>query len=208
MAQTDSKAKLPNVATQWVRYLLGFSVSIGVGLAPYLGKVNVPLFTPMLSFIPLFLQDTVIPLSSAVMGIVAVWVQWNGSTRVSKSWASRMFTRILLTAIVSLLALVVVEMLAVERIHINANGETVSYAVGFSYPTWDVCKGLSRADCIETQLTLNPAKIATYFGPQQVRLTELLLVLSYTVFMSSFGALVGVLVITRRVRARKNDPKS
>jgi hypothetical protein len=34
---------------------------------------------------------------------------------------------------------------------------------------------------------------------QEVHESELLLILTYTAFMSAFGALVGLLVITRRV---------
>ena len=37
------------------------------------------------------------------------------------------------------------------------------------------------------------------FGGMQVKIAQVLLVLVYTLFMSSFGALVGALVIARRV---------
>src|SRR5215469_3210132 len=75
-ADATQKAKLPRLASDWVRYLLGFSVSIAVGLAPYLGLVGVPLFTPLLSLIPQSLQSIAIPISIASMGIIAVLVQW------------------------------------------------------------------------------------------------------------------------------------
>jgi hypothetical protein len=191
-------AQLPPIATQWVRYLVGFTVSVAVGLAPYLGKVNVPLFTPLLSFIPLFVQGIAIPLSTAAMGIVAVFVQWYGSARVSKAWTARMFTRTLVASVVLLLALAVVEMLAVERLYIPATGQTVSTIVGFSYPNKPPCLGLSRARCIETRLGLDPSTIETYFGDQQVKVAQVVLILTYTLFMSSFAVMVGVLVLARR----------
>src|SRR5215475_12041913 len=75
-ADEAPKPKLPRLASDWVRYLLGFTVSIGVGLAPYLGLVGVPLFTPLLSLIPHSLQSIAIPISIASMGIIAVVVQW------------------------------------------------------------------------------------------------------------------------------------
>ncbi|HEY8998404.1 MAG TPA: hypothetical protein VIM60_10915, partial [Edaphobacter sp.] len=77
-SHTDDKPKpkLPRLASDWLRYLLGFSISVGVGLAPYLGLVGVPLFTPLLSLIPHSLQHIAIPISIASMGVIAVLVQW------------------------------------------------------------------------------------------------------------------------------------
>ena len=79
-------ASLPTpVGRRWVNYLIGFSVGVGSGLSVYLGKVHVPLFSPLLDLIPFTLQNTLIPLSSALMGIVAVAVQFYSYTR----WGAR-----------------------------------------------------------------------------------------------------------------------
>jgi hypothetical protein len=199
--QQRAKGKLPHLATQWVSYLLGFSVSVAVGLAPYLGRVKIPLFTPLLSLIPLTIQDVAIPVSSAAMGIVAVVVQWYGSTRISGAWLSRMFVRTLASCVLLFVAFVTIEMMAVEHIDIPATGGRVSFVVGFSYPNKAPCTELSRADCIGKKIGLNPAAVLTYFGGKQVHESELLLILTYTALMSSFGALVGLLVIARRVSA-------
>jgi hypothetical protein len=201
-------AKLPSIAAQWVRYLLGFSVSVAVGLAPYLGKVHVPLFTPLLSFIPLFVQDLAIPLSSAAMGIVAVCVQWYGSSRISQGWVSRMFVKTLISAVLFLFGLALVEMLAVERIYVPAAEQTVSLVVGFGFPDKPPCAGLSRGQCIGDKIGLNPSAIESHFGGMQVKVAQVLIVLAYTLFMSSFGALVGLLVIARRMHGRRVDGES
>jgi hypothetical protein len=197
--QQGTKGKLPYLATQWVSYLLGFSVSVAVGLAPYLGRVKIPLFTPLLSLIPLTIQDVAIPVSSAAMGIVAVVVQWYGSTRSSGAWLSRMFVRALGSCILLFVVLLAIEMLAVERIDVPATGGRVSFVVGFSSPNKPPCIELSRADCIGKKIGLNPAAVLTYFGGPQVHEAELMLILTYTAFMSSFGGLVGLLVIGGRV---------
>jgi hypothetical protein len=197
--QEGTKGKLPYLATQWVSYLLGFSVSVAAGLAPYLGRVKIPLFTPLLSLIPLTIQDVAIPVSSAAMGIVAVVVQWYGSTRISEAWLSRIFVRTLTSCALLFVAFVSIEMMAVERIDVPATGGRVSFVVGFSYPNKAPCAELSRSDCIGKKIGLNPAAVLTYFGGQQVHESELMLVITYTAFMSSFGALVGLLVIARRV---------
>lgn len=51
----------PPLARQLVHYILGFGVSVAVGLAPYLGRVNVPLFDSLLKLIPTSIHDTVFP---------------------------------------------------------------------------------------------------------------------------------------------------
>lgn len=133
------------------------------------------------------------------MGIVAIVVQWYGSSRTSGAWLSRMFVRTLASCVLLFIALVTIEMMAVERIDVPATGERVSFVVGFSYPSKAPCTDLSRPDCIGKKIGLNPAAVLTYFGGQQVHESELLLILTYTAFMSSFGALVGLLVIAQRV---------
>src|ERR1700749_4631878 len=65
-------------AALWVRLLLGFGVAVGVGLAPLLGKTGLPGFFTLLSMLPAILRTTAIPLSSFIMGILAVGVQFYG----------------------------------------------------------------------------------------------------------------------------------
>jgi hypothetical protein len=84
---------VPSLTGRWMRLVLGFSVSVGVGLAPYLGKLKVPLFTPMLSLIPQSLQAVALPLSAASMGLVAVLVQWYGSQQIRQKQLSTWFGR-------------------------------------------------------------------------------------------------------------------
>src|SRR5436305_6589365 len=91
--RNKQEGKLPPLASTFIRYLLGFSVSVGLGLAPYLGKLDIPGFSPMLSLIPDSLQNVAIPLSTAAMGIVTIWVQRYGSERVGTVRVSAWFTR-------------------------------------------------------------------------------------------------------------------
>src|SRR5438128_2320980 len=112
-----------------MRYVVGFSVSVAVGLAPYLGRVRVPLFSPMLSLIPASLQDIALPLSSAAMGIVAVLVQWYGAHRHTPKRLHRWFVTIVITCIAMLVALAAIEMLCVVRIEVPAANQTAAFAV-------------------------------------------------------------------------------
>ena len=197
-ADAAPKPKLPRLASDWVRYLLGFTVSVGVGLAPYLGLVGVPLFTPLLSLIPLSLQSTAIPLSIASMGIIAVLVQWRRRTP-----ARPIEFRLAVTlALVTLVLFISLEMLAVAHVEVPAVDQTVSFAVGFQTPQRPPCEGLSRDACIAQRLGFDEAVIDGYFGDTQTRLTKLALILAYIGFMSSFGWMVGLLLLRERDRSQ------
>jgi hypothetical protein len=185
------KRELPPIASKWVRYLLGFSVSAAVGLAPYLGRVHVPLFTPMLTMIPLSLQDTAIPTASACMGLVAVLVQW-GRSRRPKDWE---IGTALVASLFSLLIFVGLEMTTVAHIDVPAVNGKVSFAVGLSTPNKPPCIGLGRDECIAKKLNLDESYIDSFFGDTQTSLAKLWLVLSYVGFMTCFGLVVGLLVL-------------
>src|SRR5882724_5196164 len=82
-------------AKKFVRYMVGFGVSVAVGLAPYLGTLHVPLFSSLLDLIPEPIRGTVIPLSAALMGVVAVIVEWYGWERQDLAWFKTIFIRCL-----------------------------------------------------------------------------------------------------------------
>jgi hypothetical protein len=191
------KAKIPRLASDWVRYLLGFTVSISVGLAPYLGLVGVPLFTPLLSLIPHSLQSIAIPISIASMGIIAVLVQWR-----KRDPAKPVEFRFAVTsALVTLFLFLAIEMLAVAHIEVPAVDQRVSFAVGLHSPGHPPCEGLSREACIADKLGFDETHINSYFGDTQTSLTKFALVVSYIGFMSSFGWMVGLLLLRERYRA-------
>jgi hypothetical protein len=190
---------IPPLATYWVRLVLGFGVSVAVGLAPYLGKLHVPLFTPMLSLIPESVQAVAIPLSAASMGMVAVLVQWYGSQKMRREWLEWMFMRSIAICILSLILLTAIEFMAVVRVDVPAVGTTVSFAVGLSNPNAPPCANLGRADCIKHKLSLDETQIDTYFGEREASFTKLAVVLTYVVFMTMFGAMVGLVMFAGRL---------
>jgi len=193
------KPKLPYITITWMRYLLGFSVSVAIGLVLYLGKLHIPGFVSLLSIIPESLQNVAIPLSSASMGIVAVAVQWLSKEQRSQRANRKVFFKSLRVCVGALFIFVVIESLAVVRVEVPAANATVSFAVGLSSPSKPPCEGLGRTDCISHELSLNEARINSYFGETSVNATKLLLLISYVVFTSSFGLVVGVLLISHDV---------
>ena len=197
------KTKSSFLSSRWIKLLLGFSVSVAVGLVPYLGKI-VPLFTPMLAIIPESVQPLAIPLSAAAMGIVAVLVQWGSSQKLQPEQLRSWFGRSLALCVIALIALAAIETMAVVRVDVPAVGRTVSFAVGPSHPGTPPCAGLSRADCIEHQLSLDESHINSYFGEGWVSVTKFILVVVYTAFMTTFGALVVMLAQQIRLKFARN----
>jgi hypothetical protein len=194
----------PSLAQKWVRYLIGFGVSVAVGLAPYLGRVRVPLFSSLLSLIPENIQDTVLPLSAALMGIVAVVIQWYGSDKITKRWLKRRFNFVGVMAIASFLLLILVHTLVVVKVPYAGGKKSASFLVGFSRPNTPPCTAeVSDADCIQ-HLTFNPVRIESFWGDRQVRLAKLSLMLPYLAFTALFGMLIGLLLLKDEARVHRN----
>lgn len=174
-----------------------------MGLAPYLGILRVPLFSPLLNLIPGSIQDTAIPLSAALMGMVAVVVQWYGGEHITHKWLRKLFGRTLLVSMITFLALIVIHTSVVVVVPILGGEDEVTVVVGFTRPIKPPCTvGVSDLECIE-RITLDPSAIESFWGDRQVRLARLALVLSYLIFTSSFGALIGLLLLRETRQARR-----
>jgi hypothetical protein len=183
----------------WVRYLLGFTVGVGVGLAPYLGILKVPLFAPLLGLIPDSLQDTLIPLSASLMGVIAVVVQWYGGERLSRRWLSKTFVKTLFVTGAAFLLLTVLQTTVVVRVPILGGDDAVSFLVGFVRPVKPPCtEEISDAECIK-HISLSTSAVESFWGDGQIRLARISLMLSYMLFTGSFGALIGLIILRDRL---------
>ena len=193
---TSDKITPPTpIAIKLVRYIVGFGVGVGIGLAPYLGVYNIPFFKPMLSLIPDSIRDTIIPLSAALMGMLAVVVQWYGGERVKREWLRKWFFRTLATAFVAFVFLTIVHSLVVVAIPIE-DDDKLTFLVGFSRPASCSCPAnASNQECIKTYIGSAPDKISSCWGDQQIQLATLSLMFLYLIFTSSFGWMVGLIVL-------------
>src|SRR5690349_21572880 len=93
----------PSFTKRFMRYLLGFGVSVAIGLAPFLGQLDVPLFKSLLTILPPDERAVAVPLSATLMGTVAVAVQWYGAQRWNKRGVRRAFSLTLVAVLVALL---------------------------------------------------------------------------------------------------------
>ena len=185
----------------WVRLLLGFGVGIALGLAPYLGKVHVPGFDSLLTLIPQSMHNVALPLSAALMGIVAVWIQWSAGDRPSVGWLRQNFKRTLLIAVVGLSLFSIVQTFVVVRIPVPAEDRVATFLVGFTrLPSSHCPPEMPDAVCIK-RVTFDEAMLAAVWGDRQLRIAGLSVLGTYLLTTASFGVLVGLLL----VRVRKGE---
>jgi len=200
--KTNVTPPTPLVA-RWMKYVIGFGVSVGIGLLPYLGKINVPGFVPLLRLIPESIQDTAIPLSAALMGMVAVWVEWEGSNRVSPRWLRRRFASLFAISLLAFGALFVVHTLVVARVDFLGGTEYSRFLVGFSRPNRQPCtEDVSDSECIK-RISASTSAIESFWGDRRIREAKLALIGSYLWFTSCFGFLTGLLVLQRERNVHK-----
>ena len=197
-------SKTSFLATRWVQLLLGLSVTVVVGLLPYLGKF-IPLLAPLMSILPEAIQPLAVPLAAASMGIVAVIVQWRIGHKLPVEQLNLWFRQTIVACAVSLAVLAALETIMVVRVDVPAANRTVSFAIGPSHPNVPPCVGLSRADCIKHQLSLDEASIDSYFGEGWVNATKFVLVVVYTIFMSTFGALAVMLAWQMKLKFTRSS---
>ena len=183
------------LARKLVKSILGFGISVAVGLAPYLGKYDIPFFSPLLDLIPESLHATIFPLSSAFMGVLAVAVQWYAGERVTLAWLGRLFRWTLLFSLITFIVLGVIHILVVVKVPIPAINDSATFLVGFKRPVRPPCTAeVSDAECIQ-KITLDEAAIASFWGDRQIRLAALSLILAYLLFMGTFGIMIGLLLL-------------
>lgn len=190
------------LARRYVRYLLGFSVGVAVGLAPFLGVLDVPLFAPLLSMFPDDLRLTAVPLSSFVMGLVAVGVQFAAGERIARRQLRRWFVA---TFAAILAGLVILPVLYYELVRVVPGVATrdrqetayVPIVVGLSRPEPPPrsCGCEPGQDDVECLREIGLANADKCWGHRQVVYGRLALTFSYLFLTGSFGALIGLLLL-------------
>ncbi len=199
----DSRISAPTpptpLARRLVRYILGFGVGIGVGLSPYLGIINVPLFKSLYTLIPETMQNQIIPLSATLMGTIAVVIQWYAGENLTRSHLRSLFRKTLWITSVAFAGLLVIHTMTVVTVPILAGQDRVSFVVGYSRPIKPPCTAeVSDAECIR-KITFDPSAIESFWGDRQIRVARLLLTLAYLTLTGSFGSLVGLLLLRERL---------
>ena len=187
-----------------VRYTVGFTVGTAVGLAPFLGRVKVPLFSALLEIYPVQMQQTLIILSGFLLGMVAVAVQYFAFKASPTALLDRYFGLLLKLMLAALLLLVVLYQTSVVSVpiekqvsadptHVEAHRYTL--LVGWFRANSSACRcppEITALDCVE-QSSLDPRRVASCW--KYLPLFEVVLTLQYLFLLGGFGTLVGLLLL-------------
>lgn len=191
----------------WVRTLISLTASVAIGLAPFLGTLNIPLFSPLLSLIPIQIQKEAITLSTSAMSLVAIAVQWGAGVNVNLRVIEKRFKRILVIAAITFILLFTVSNFLVVRVPYLDGSRSASFLKGFRRPIPDPCSGKSDESCVQSVLSFDEAKLAGYWGNDQIALARFAYLLFYVALMAQFGALVGFLVLRDGIQKPKKQPQ-
>ena len=196
---------------RYVRYVVGFGVGVAVGMAPFLGVLDVPLFAPLLSLFPRSVRIPAIPLSSFLMGLVAVGIQFASGEKVPRRFLRWSFAGTfvaLVVGLVVLLNLYTQNVLTVPNVE-GADGRTIDVrlVVGGERPN----RPLPTCRCLPEESDVDCAKGLTFeglelcWGRRQVRRAENSLTLAYLFLTGSFGALIGLLLLQEGAKRKRRQ---
>jgi hypothetical protein len=212
-AMTSPATILPptSLGRRLVRYTLGFTVGIAVGLAPFLGRVKVPGFSALLELYPVQMQQNLIILSSFLLGIVAIAIQYYATKASPTALLDRYFASLLKAMLAMLLLLVVLYQTSVVSIPIEKQVSAVpgqvethrySVVVGWFRANSAACScppAMSAIDCVE-QHSLAPRMVASCWKCLEV--FELALTIPYLFLLGGLFTLVGLLLLKEEEERR------
>jgi TIR domain-containing protein len=198
------RIQLPSaLAVRYVRYILGFGVAVGVGLAPFLGKYKLPFFEPLLGLFPGASKLSLIPTSAFLMGLVAVAVQFYSGEEIPQGTIRKRFGVGLLLVTLAFAALYVLYDSRMLQIKDPRTGIYVPHILGWSrLPEGRVCKCRSEEDDHMCAYALGLDLGRCWPSIPQVRMA---LHLSYLTLTGGFGALIGLLLLQEEARRQKKQ---
>lgn len=186
------------LARQFVRLVVGFTVGVGVGLAPFLGTVDVPLFQQLVEVFPSQGRDRLFALGAFLMGVVAVAVQFYAGESVSARRVRRLFSRTLVAILVALALLTVLVVKWVEQV--DTAGGVASFVLAGERLAHCPCAAEEPKLACLGRLGADPAQIARCWSDETAKWVHLALHASYLLLTGGFGALIGLLLLQRAAK--------
>jgi hypothetical protein len=197
MMQAEKLVPLPGLGRKYLGYLLGFIVTLGVGMAPLLGRRGVPGFTPLSDILPLNVKDGVIIIASVLITAPAIAVQFFSGDAFAGKRMSRLFGAVGIALVISTFMLYRTYAHDVVQIRYLGERGTVAYIVGKTMlPTCPcVAKNLTISACIGDAITTNPSAVTDCYDREEIADRETTFSMLYLFVMFCFGVLVGLVVV-------------
>jgi hypothetical protein len=204
--------KPPPVVGRWIRSMLAFGVSVAVGLAPLLGSKIVPHFFPLLDLLPEELRDSLIAVTSALMGLVAIGVQWFSGEELDRATRRKTLRRCVAASFLGVLVFYNLTILTVTPVKYGdpKNQSTATFLIGLIRPYKEPCTDRVMSDeaCID-KVGLDQSLITGFWGNANVTFSKLALAATYLTFILGFASAVGIVMYPDGgVHAQKADKRA
>jgi hypothetical protein len=188
--------RVPRATRAWIRVLIGLGISTPIALLPLIGKSDIAPFDTLLALIPDSIQGTVIPLSCAVMSIMAASVEFRVLDHVSRQDLLISARRGLALLSFLLILFLCAYSLLVTNVTILNGSQSVAIITGLGSTNAPPCTGMGVEECLN-YITLKEAKVSSYFGDGRIRVSKIILETLYISFFGAFGNVAGILVQLR-----------
>ena len=187
---------LPPRAARFLKYLLSFVGTLGVGVSPLLLGDKIPGFRAILDVFPADLQD-VIPWASLLMSVTAVGVQFFGDEAIDARRLKHGFIATYVMLVLSIFLLYFQYKATVIRLQVPGADAKVAYLIGSTMrPACECAKrGLQIRECIGRVISVNPDEVAACYPLQEITTRATILSALYMFVMFSLGTLIGLLVL-------------
>lgn len=193
MSSRESIFRLPRLVGVPRRHLstiLVFGVAFVLGAAPFLGAKKIPGFVPLISVFGVEHRELLLPVSSFLMGLVALAIQFYAGESIASQSVRRSFGLLLLVVAAGTLGLVY---LYAEKV-VKVEGFDEPFVIGWARYSDCPCPRGNNGECI-AGLAQNVDDC--WRGVGQVKLA---LYLCYLVAIEGFVTLCGLLVLQRPKR--------
>lgn len=203
-ADRYSPAPPTPLARRFVKLVLGFGVGIAVGLAPFLGKLQIPGFDALLTLYPNDLRPSLIPLAAFLMGFIAVGVQFLHGERLRRAYLRVAFLVAFAVVFVGFVWLLAIYDERVLRITVPATGESYTFVIAPERrrAACPCDADWSDKECISEKT--DPARVEKCWDGRALRRSRKVLRGGYLLLTGGFGAVIGLLLLQERPARRRS----
>lgn len=204
MSESSALPPLMPAGRRYVQYFL-MSITAALALAPFLGTIHVPGFSPILALFPINHRGSVIPFATFLLFLPVVAMQFFAKTRVAERTMNRWFLTALGVTLVGAIALYVGWTVRVADVWYRGGDRVVRYVVGAEQRPDCPCRkqGLEIEACVGNAISFEPRVVESCYHSRDVQQSKILLAMLYFTTMLSFGSAIALLVVRERRKPRR-----